>query len=178
MPGASTRSRHVETLIGRALLAPSMVDAMHLAARSLHVGAAMLWVGYLGVLAWVLLPAARGEGGHPPNLGPILKRVRPFRWLGPATFLFGFWLVTATGRSMSALVEPGWGHAILGGIALAVVMMGLEHGLVLPRMRKAHRGPTEERTEHVGTAQTAASAATVLGLAAAVLMVLALLGGV
>lgn len=150
---------------------------MHLVARFLHVGSAMLWVGSLAVLAWVVLPAGRGERGHAPNLGPVLSKLRPLRWLGPATFLFGAWLVTASGHSWSGLVEPGWGHAILGGIVLAVVMMGLEHSLVYPKMREAHRGPEAERDAKLGSAQTAASASAVLGLIAAFLMVLALLGG-
>lgn len=154
-----------------------MVDAMHLAARFLHVGSAMLWIGYLAVLAWVLLPASRGQGEHAPNLGPILRRLRPMRWLGPFVFLVGFWLITASGHGMGELLDPGWGHAISGGIGLAVVMMGLEHGLVAPRLEDAHRGPVDERDEHLGVAQKAASAAALLGLVAAFVMVLALLGG-
>ncbi len=154
-----------------------MPDMMHLVVRSLHVVAAMLWVGYLATLAGAVLPAARGREGHAPNLGPILQRLTPYRWLGPATFLLGFWLVIASGNPMARLLEPGWGHALLGGIAIAVAMMGLEHGVVLPRMRSAHEGPPGERIEHLGRAQLAAGASAGLGLVAAFLMVLALLGG-
>lgn len=154
-----------------------MVDAMHLGARFLHVAAAMLWVGYLGTLAGVLFPASRGNDGHAPNLGPLLERLTPLRWLGPLTFLLGFWLVTASGHTMAMLLEPGWGHAIMGGIVIALVMMGLEHGLAIPRARQAHEGPPGERAQNLRTAQMAAGGAAVLGLIAAFLMVLALLGG-
>lgn len=154
-----------------------MVDAMHLALRFLHVSAAMLWVGYLGLMAWVVIPAARKGGSHGPNVGPIVDRLRPFTLLGPLVFLLGFGLVTATGRPMADLIQPGWGHAVLGGIAISLAMMGLEHGLVVPRLRKAHQAAGEDRLGHLSTAGTAAGAAAVLGLMAAFLMVLALLGG-
>lgn len=150
---------------------------MHLVARFLHVGSAILWVGYLAFVAWVLLPASTDKGGHAPNLGPILQRLRGMRWLGPFVFLAGLWLVTASGHGFADLMEPGWGHAISGGIVLAVAMIGLEHSLVLPRVEAAHQGPAEERDEELSTAQTAASVAAALGLVAAFLMVLALLGG-
>lgn len=148
-----------------------------LAARFVHVGAAMLWVGYLAVLALVLLPASRGEGEHAPNLGPILQRLSPMKWLGPVVFVAGLWLVTASGHGFDQLLEPGWGHAVLGGLGISVVMMGLEHGIVLPRLRDAHQGPVGERDANLATAQRAALAATVLGLLAAFVMVIAFQGG-
>lgn len=154
-----------------------MADTMHLVARFLHVGAGMLWIGYLAFLAWGLIPAARGEGAHGANIGPVLERIRWFTMLGPLTFLLGFWLITASGHSFGQLIEPGWGHAILGGIVIAIVAMGLEHGLVVPRLREAHRGPSEERGAHLDRAALGAGSAAVLGLVAAFLMVLALLGG-
>lgn len=154
-----------------------MADAMHLAARFLHVGTAMLWIGYLAFLAWVLIPAARDEGGHGPNVGPIVARLRPFTFLGPLVLAFGFWLVTASGHAFDRLLEPGWGHAITGGIVVSIVMMGLEHAVVVPKLREAHRGPADQRGPNLDRAALAAGAAAVLGLAVAFLMVLALLGG-
>lgn len=153
-----------------------MADVMHLLARFTHVGAAMLWVGYLGLLAWAVIPAARGRE-HGANVGPIVDRLRPFKALGPIVFLAGFWLITASGHSMAELVQPGWGHAVLGGIVVATVMMGLEHSLVFPRLREAHQGPGDERDENLATAGKAAGTSAVLGVVAAFLMVLALLGG-
>lgn len=149
----------------------------HLISRFLHIAAAILWVGNLGALAGVILPAARTKGEHAPNLGPILTRLRYTLWLGPLTVLLGAWLITASGHSWSELTSPPWGHAILGGIGIAVVMMGLEGGLVVRSMRKAHTAPAEERDEHLDLAWTGAVAATFLGLVAAFLMVAAPLGG-
>lgn len=154
-----------------------MADLMHLTARALHVGGAMLWIGYLAFLAWAVIPAARRKGGHEPNLGPIVERLRPFTFLGPVVLALGFWLVTASGHAMSDLLQPGWGHAILGGVVVSLVMMGLEHALVVPGLRKAHRGPAEQRGSNLDRAAIAAGVAAVLGLVVAFLMVLALLGG-
>lgn len=154
-----------------------MADVMHLTARFLHVGAALLWVGYLAFLAWAVIPAARAEGGHAPNVGPIVERLRPFTFLGPLVLAFGLWLVTASGHSYSQLLEPGWGHAITGGLVLSVVMMGLEHSLVVPKLREAHRAPADERRELLDRAGLGAAVAAVLGLIVGFLMVLALLGG-
>lgn len=150
---------------------------MHLAARFLHVGAAIVWVGYLVVLAWVILPAARASDAHAPNLGPLLERLSPARWLGPAVFLLGAWLVTASGHSWSQITQGAFGHGVLGGIVVAIAMMGLEHGLVFPRMRSAHEGPPDEREDALATATKAAVASALLGLLAALFMVYAGLGG-
>lgn len=159
------------------LVGPSMVDAMHLGARFFHVGAAMLWVGYLAFLSMVLFPAARNkQAQHAPNLGPLVQRLAPLKWLGPIVLLTGFWLITATGRPISALITPGWGHAITTGIVLAIAMMGLEHALIYPRFRDAHQGPQNERENHLQRAHQSAIIATLLGLAATALMILALLG--
>lgn len=137
----------------------------------------MLWIGYLAVLAFVVSPSAKARGEHAPNLGPLLKGIKPFRWLGPLVLATGLLLIPATGRSFAALVEPGWGHAILGGLVLALVMMGIEHGFALPRLRKAHQGPSEDREDHLTAAFRGSLAALSLGLLATFLMVLALLGG-
>lgn len=149
----------------------------HLISRFLHVAVAMLWVGNLGALAGVILPAARSKGEHAPNLGPIVDRLRYTLWLGPLTLLLGAWLVTAAGHSWSELASAGWGHAVLGGLVIAVVMMGLEGGLVVRSMRQAHQAPAGERDEHLGKAWTGALVAAVLGIVAAFLMVAAPLGG-
>jgi uncharacterized membrane protein len=154
-----------------------MADVAHLTARFLHVGAALLWIGYLAFLAWAVIPAARHGGAHGANVGPIVERIRPFTFLGPLVLAFGLWLVTASGHAYGELLQPGWGHAITGGIVLSIAMMGLEHGLVVPRLRDAHTGPTEERDDHLAKASTGAQVAAVLGLLATFLMVLALLGG-
>jgi uncharacterized membrane protein len=153
-----------------------MADLVHLTARFLHVGAALLWIGYLAFLAWAVIPAAR-HGAHGANVGPIVERIRPFTLLGPLVLAFGLWLVTASGHSYGQLIEPGWGHAILGGLVVSLAMMGLEHGLVVPRLREAHTGPAEDRGDHLDKAAIGAKTATVLGLVVAFLMVLALLGG-
>lgn len=151
-----------------------MADATHLVARFLHVSAATLWVGYLALLAVVLVPAARDAD---EAAAPSPERLRPFTVLGPLTLAFGLWLVTASGHGFGDLLEPGWGHAVSGGIAIAVAMMGLEHAVGLPALREAReRGPAE-RGEALRRAGRAAGAAAGLGLLAAFLMVLALLGG-
>lgn len=155
-----------------------MVELMHLIARFLHVGAAMLWVGYLATLGLVILPAARGaRGGHAPNLGPILDRMRIGMFFGPATLLFGAWLVTASGHTWGQLLEPGWGHAIIGGIVVSVIMLALEGALIMPGIRKAHAGPIEEREAHLASVQLTALWAAGLGLLAAFLMINARFGG-
>lgn len=152
-----------------------MAEAMHLVVRFLHVGAAMLWIGYLAFLARGVIPAAR-DGSHGANVGPIVNRMRAFSWLGPLVLVLGFWLVTASGHGMADLLEPGWGHAILGGIGLAVGMMGLEHAVVVPRLREAHGGPAHDRRENLDRAALAASVAALLGLVAAFLMIFATFG--
>lgn len=154
-----------------------MVDAMHLAARFLHVAAALIWVGYLAFLAMVLIPAARNQQTqHAPNLGPLLQRIAPLKWLGPIVLVTGFWLITAAGYPVSALTTPGWGHAITTGIVLALAMMGIEHSLVLPRFQDAHQGPQDEREANLKRAHQGATTATILGLIAVAMMVLALIG--
>jgi uncharacterized membrane protein len=154
-----------------------MADPLSLTVRYVHVAAAMLWVGYLAVLALVLVPAARGDDEHTPNLGPLIQRLGPMRSLGPLVLLAGVGMVLVDGRPLDALWTTGWGHAVLGGLGIAVAMMGLEHGLALPRLEDAHKARGEARDEELATAQRAAGAAAVLGLVAALLMVLALQGG-
>lgn len=82
----------------------------HLIARFLHVTLAMLWVGNLGHLSMVLLPAARGRD-HAPNLGPIVQRLRTTLYLGPATFLAGALTATILGVVVALLMVS----ALLGG---------------------------------------------------------------
>ncbi len=154
-----------------------MAITAHLVARFLHVAVAMLWVGNLGALAGVILPAARTKGEHAPNLGPIVDRLRYTLWLGPLTVLLGAWLVTASGHGWAELGARGWGDTILGGIVIAVIMMGLEGGLVVRSMRKAHQAPAGDRDAHLSKAWKGAVAAAVIGLVAAFLMVSTTLGG-
>ncbi|MDX1612135.1 MAG: hypothetical protein R3185_07180 [Candidatus Thermoplasmatota archaeon] len=153
-----------------------MPDAMHLTARFLHVTAVTLWIGYLATLAMVVLPAARG-GQHASNLGPVLQRLGPMRAMGVLVFLFGAWLVTASGHSWSQLGQAGWGHAVSGSIALWAIITGLEHGMVLPSLKKGHQAVGEERATLLRRGQQAALVATLLGIAAVLLMTAALLGG-
>jgi putative copper export protein len=153
-----------------------MVDVGHLVARFVHVGSAMLWVGYLGALAWVAVPAIR-EAGEQARVAALLDKLAWTRALGPVVFLAGFWLVTASGRSFGQLVEPGWGHAILGGIALATAMIGLEHGRVFPKLREAGQAQAGQVDAPLEAAGRAAGIACALGLVTAFLMVVALLGG-
>jgi copper transport protein len=103
-----------------------------------HLSAASLWVGGLGVLIAVVWPAA-----------PELRRVAFLRFSRLATGLVG--LVLCAGVYLSVVRLPhvsdlwtqGYGHVLLVKLALVAVALawgGFHHAIVRPRLERASDG--------------------------------------
>lgn len=163
------------------------MDAELIMLRSLHILPGVIWVGGASLVAWVIEPQLRGAG--PQVLGPamssIAKKLTP--WLAISamvTILMGFALIARTpGRGFDQLFTNSWGWAIGVGMVAAIAAGGIG-GTAGPELKKIealaaqlaaapNAGQATAMAQHQATLRRNSRIASILGMAAVVLMAIA-----
>ena len=117
-----------------------MEDLPRLIVQYLHVLAGVMWVGAGFYTILVQTPALMAA--PPPARGAVLATLAPRQIfyllrIGELTIVTGFLRIVVSGRAreMSDLGSR-WSVSILVGLVLAVVLLGLAHGVLKPGIRR------------------------------------------
>ncbi len=125
-----------------------MSHTLYIFTTTVHILAAILWVGSLLFMSLMLVPALRAMG-NPALMARLIQAVgKRFKWIGWACLLVllitGFTNLTARGISHSMLATPefwksSFGETLAWKLALFVLIIALSlvHDLVAgPKLRR------------------------------------------
>lgn len=99
-----------------------------------HVLSATCWVGGYALLALVIIPVLK-KGPNKLLTQMAITVVRVLTYTGTLTIGFGLVLVMYT-RGYANLLHSKWGMLVLGGIVIAVVLLGIGDGALRPAIKR------------------------------------------
>ena len=124
-----------------------MDDLFRIVVQFMHVFSGVLWLGGGLYTVFVQTPALMSV--PPAARGPVLAKLAPRQVtyllrLGEITIALGIlnFFATGRGRELENLFGSRWAMAIVVGATLAIVLLGIGHGILKPSvMRLLELGP-------------------------------------